>query len=137
MKEKIIKHIKSYSVIEIVLLIASVVFLVIDFVTHGGYFEYIKGFLVYLEGIFKYYDGIASLAWLIGIYGYIILHISIILLIISLLINKSRKRLTIIIINFLFCSTETVVTLIIVFLAMILEDTLSGGSVLKWSEYYP
>ncbi len=34
MKEKIIKHIKSYSIIEIVLLISSVVFLVSDFVTH-------------------------------------------------------------------------------------------------------
>jgi len=80
-----------------------------------------------LESIFKYYDGIASLAWLIGIYGYIILHVSIILLIISLLINKSRKRLKIIIINFLFCSTETVVTLILFFMTVLLYDSLSEG----------
>ena len=124
MKSKIINYIKSYSVIEIVLLIATVVFLVIDLVTYGGYFEYIKDGFSYLKDFFKFYNGIADIAWLLQIYSYIILHISIVLLIVSLLITKSRKRLTIIIINFLFCATEIPVSIFLGFMAVIISDSL-------------
>ena len=109
MKEKIIKHIKSYSILERILLIFSIIALNFDLF----YLRSLKDVLAYFKETFlllfnndyDIYDAIP------GFYPFFALITASILLGISVFIKKSKARLVIIIINFLISSTYFIVCL--------------------------
>ncbi|MBR2133204.1 MAG: hypothetical protein IJ851_00665 [Eubacterium sp.] len=123
MKEKIIKHIKSYSILERILLIFSTIALNFDLF----YLRSLKDVLAYFKETFLLlfnidfdFDIYVALAIF---YPFFALITASILLGISIFIKKSKARLVIIIINFLISSTYVIVGL---FLYLLSLHTISG-----------